>query len=149
MHGPRQDDDFGAAAARPPGRPAVGAAEVGSQRVGGLARGRGGGGAGAEFEGAPIARLATGGGGGGGGGEEGEGALQHISPGRSLDGLDSLTWSLFMSLLTHRLVFLCVDAYYFTFWDLLGDVLAAAESALCGWIGVILLSLSACEAGQV
>ena len=47
-----------------------------------------------------------------------------------------------MSLLTHRLVFLCVDTYCFIFWDLPGDVLAAPESALCGWIGVILLSLS-------
>ena len=56
--------------------------------------------------------------------------------------LDTLTWSLFMSLLTHRLVFLCVDAYCFIFWDVPGDVLAAPESALCGWIGVILLSLS-------
>ena len=46
-----------------------------------------------------------------------------------------------MSLLTHRLVPLCVDAYCFVFWDLPGDVLAAPESALCGWIGVILLSL--------
>ena len=52
-------------------------------------------------------------------------------------------WSLFMSLslLTHRLVFLCVDAYCFIFWDLPGDVLAAPESALCGWIGVIPLVL--------
>ena len=30
-----------------------------------------------------------------------------------------------MSLLTHRLVLLCVDAYCFVFWDLPGDVLAA------------------------
>ena len=29
-------------------------------------------------------------------------------------------WSLFMSLLTHRLVILCVDAYCFIFWDLPG-----------------------------
>ena len=29
-----------------------------------------------------------------------------------------------------------------SFWDLLGDVLAAPESALCGWIGVILLYIS-------
>ena len=56
----------------------------------------------------------------------------------------SLTWSLFTSLLTHRLVLLCVDAYWFIFWDLPGDVLAApgAVPALCGWMGVILLSLS-------
>ena len=47
-----------------------------------------------------------------------------------------------MSLLTLRLVFLCVDAYCFIFWDLLGDVLAAPASALCGWIGVILVTLS-------
>ena len=47
-----------------------------------------------------------------------------------------------MSLLAHRLVFLCVDAYCFLFWDLPGDVLAAPESATCAWIGVILLSLS-------
>ena len=38
------------------------------------------------------------------------------------------------SLLTHRLVLLCVYAYCFIFWDLPGDVLAAPESA----IGVIL-----------
>ena len=56
--------------------------------------------------------------------------------------IDTLTWSLLMSLLTHRLVLLCVDAYCFVFWDLPGDVLAAPESALCGWIGVIPLSLS-------
>ena len=37
--------------------------------------------------------------------------------------------SLFTSLLTHRLVLLCVDAYCFIFWDLPGDVLAAPESA--------------------
>ena len=54
----------------------------------------------------------------------------------------SLNCSLFMSLLTHRLVLLCVDAYCLVFWDLPGDVLAAPESAMCGWIGVILLSLS-------
>ena len=36
----------------------------------------------------------------------------------------------------------CVDAYYFIFWDLPGDVLAAPASALYGWIGVFLLSLS-------
>ena len=49
-----------------------------------------------------------------------------------------------MSLWTHRLVLLCVDASCFIFWDLPGDVLAAPESALCGWMGVILsLSLSA------
>ena len=53
--------------------------------------------------------------------------------------IPSLTWSLFTSLLTHRLVLLCVDANCFTFWDLPGAVLAAPESALCGWIGVILL----------
>ena len=54
----------------------------------------------------------------------------------------SLTWSLFMSLLTHRLVLLRVDAYRFVFWDLPGDVLAAPEPALCGWIGKTSLSLS-------
>ena len=47
-----------------------------------------------------------------------------------------------MPLLTHRLVLLCVDAYCFICWDLPGDVLAAPESALCGWKGVTLLSLS-------
>ena len=50
--------------------------------------------------------------------------------------------SLFTSLLTHRLVLLCVDAHCFVFWDLPGDVLAAPESALCGWIGVNSLYLS-------
>ena len=30
---------------------------------------------------------------------------------------------------------------HMAFWDLPGDVLAAPESALCGWIGVILSSL--------
>ena len=54
----------------------------------------------------------------------------------------SLTWSLFMSPLTHRLVLLCVDAYCFIFWDVPGNVLAAPASALCGWIGVTLLSPS-------
>ena len=54
----------------------------------------------------------------------------------------SLTWSLFTSLLTHRLVLLCGEAHCFIIWDVPGDVLAAPESALCGWIGVILLSLS-------
>ena len=36
--------------------------------------------------------------------------------------LASLPWTLFTSLLTHRLVLLCVDAYCFIFWDLPGDV---------------------------
>ena len=45
-----------------------------------------------------------------------------------------------MSLLTHRLVLLCVDAYCFILWDLPEDVLAAPDSALCPWIGVKLLS---------
>ena len=36
----------------------------------------------------------------------------------------------FTSLLTHRLVLLCIDAHCFIFWDLPGDVLAAPESAL-------------------
>ena len=54
----------------------------------------------------------------------------------------SVTWSLFTSLLTHRLVLLRVVAYCFIFWDLPGDVLAAPKPALCGWIGVIPLSLS-------
>ena len=54
----------------------------------------------------------------------------------------SLPWTLFTSLSTHRLVHLCIDAHCFIFWDLPGDVLAAPEAALCGWIGVILLSLS-------
>ena len=54
----------------------------------------------------------------------------------------SLPWTLFTSLLTHRLVLLCIDAHCFIFWELPGGVLAAPESALCGWIGVILLSLS-------
>ena len=42
----------------------------------------------------------------------------------------SLPWTLFTSLLTHRLVLLCIDAHCFIFWDLPGDVLAAPESAL-------------------
>ena len=42
----------------------------------------------------------------------------------------SLPWTLFTSLLTHRLVLLCIDAHRFIFWDLPGDVLAAPESAL-------------------
>ena len=47
----------------------------------------------------------------------------------------SLTWSFFISLLIHVLM------HYFSFiWDLPGDVLAAPELALCGWIGMILLS---------
>ena len=54
-------------------------------------------------------------------------------------------WSSFTSLLTHRRVLLRVDAYCFIHWDLPGDVLAAPESALYGWIGVILLSLSHLE----
>ena len=41
------------------------------------------------------------------------------------------------SLLTHRLVFLCVDAHCSISWDLPGDVLAAPQPALCGWIGAI------------
>ena len=53
-----------------------------------------------------------------------------------------LAWTLFTSLLTHRLVLHCVDAHCFIFWDLLRDVLAAPEAALCGWIAVILLFLS-------
>ena len=44
----------------------------------------------------------------------------------------------FLSLLTHRLVPLCVDAHCFILWGLPGDVLAAPEAALWGWIGVIL-----------
>ena len=55
---------------------------------------------------------------------------------------DPLTWSWFMSLLTRRLVLLCVDAYCFIVWDLPGDVLAAPEPGLCGRIGVIPFSLS-------
>ena len=48
-----------------------------------------------------------------------------------------------MALLTHRLDLFFVDAYCFIFWDLPRDVLVAPESALCGWIGVLLsLSLS-------
>ena len=54
----------------------------------------------------------------------------------------SSTWSLFTTLLTQGLVLLCVDAYCIILWDLPGDVLAAPESALCGWIGGIPLSLS-------
>ena len=34
------------------------------------------------------------------------------------------------------LVLLCVDVHRFIFRDLPGDILAAPESALCGWIGV-------------
>ena len=74
--------------------------------------------------------------------------LLFASVGRALKRIiASLTWTLFTSLLTHRLVLLCVDAGCFIFWDVPGDVLAAPESALCGWIGVILLSLSlSCKA---
>ena len=56
--------------------------------------------------------------------------------------IDAFSWSLFMSLWTHGLVNLCVDAYCFIFWDLPGNVLAAPASALCGWIGGTLLSLT-------
>ena len=42
----------------------------------------------------------------------------------------SLPWTLFTSLLTHRLVLLCIGAHCFIFWDLPGDGLAAPESAL-------------------
>ena len=42
----------------------------------------------------------------------------------------ALPWTLFTSLLTHRLVLLCIDAHCFILWDLPGDVLAAPESAL-------------------
>ena len=55
-------------------------------------------------------------------------------------GQASLPWTLFTSLLIHRLVLLCIDAHCFILWDLPGDVLAAPESAL-GLDGVILLSL--------
>ena len=49
----------------------------------------------------------------------------------------ALLWAMrSFGLWTHRLVLLCVDAYCFIFWDLPGDVLAAPESALCGWIAV-------------
>ena len=52
-----------------------------------------------------------------------------------------------MALLTHRLDLFFVDAYCFIFWDLPRDVLVAPESALCGWIGVLLsLSLSLSQA---
>ena len=44
--------------------------------------------------------------------------------------ITSLPWTLFTSLLTHRLVLLCIDAHCFIFWALPGDVLAAPESAL-------------------
>ena len=40
------------------------------------------------------------------------------------------------SLLTHRLVLLCIDTHCFVFWDLPGGVLAAPAPALCGWTGV-------------
>ena len=53
----------------------------------------------------------------------------------------SLTWTLFTSLLAHRLVLDIIDAHCFICWDVPGDVLAAPESGLCGWTGVILLSL--------
>ena len=77
--------------------------------------------------------------------------LNHCLPGFGTKH-DSLTRSLFMSLLTQRqpydrLVLLCADAYCFIFWDLPGDVLAAPESALCGWIGVIPLCLSLSSPG--
>ena len=54
----------------------------------------------------------------------------------------SLTWSLLTSLLAQRLVLLGLHAHCSIFWDLPGDVPAAPELALCGWIGVLLLSLS-------
>ena len=60
------------------------------------------------------------------------------------DGLSqfaSVPWTLVASLLTHRLVLLCADAHCFIFRDLPGDVLAP-EPALCGWRGIIPLSLS-------
>ena len=41
------------------------------------------------------------------------------------------------------LVLPCVDANWFIFWDVPGDVLAAPGSALCGWIGVVLLDRGA------
>ena len=52
----------------------------------------------------------------------------------------SLLWTLFTSLLTHRLVLLCIDAHCFIFWDLPGDVLAAPEPAL--WLDRCSTSLS-------
>ena len=42
----------------------------------------------------------------------------------------SLPWTLFTSLLTHRLVLLCSEVHCFILWDLPGGVLAAPESAL-------------------
>ena len=98
--------------------------------------GRGGGGA-----------AASGGDAGGGGAMPG--GARMTDGGRAPPALcpHSLTWSLFMSLLTHRVIFLCADAYHFISWDLPGDVLAAPASALCGWNGVILPSLSLCLPG--
>ena len=46
-----------------------------------------------------------------------------------------------MSLLTIGLSFFGL-MHTVSIWDLPGDVLAAPESALCGWVCVILLSLS-------
>ena len=65
---------------------------------------------------------------------------RHCVPGTSADSqriIASLDLGFF-----HVSIDSCVDAYYFIFWDLPGDVLAAPESALCGWRGVRLLSLS-------
>ena len=57
----------------------------------------------------------------------------------------SLPCTLFPSLLTHRLVLLCIDAHCFIFWDLPGDVLAAPESALGLDRCYTSLSLSLCS----
>ena len=48
----------------------------------------------------------------------------------SVRTIASLPWTLFTSLLTHRLVLFCIVAHCFILWDLPGYVLAAPESAL-------------------
>ena len=74
------------------------------------------------------------------------GVSQHQASARTIA---SLPWTLFTSLLTHRLVLLCIDAHCFISWDLPGDVLAAAESALglnrCNTSLSLSLSLSLCS----
>ena len=53
----------------------------------------------------------------------------------------SLSWTWFTSLLTHRLVLLCIDAHCFIFWICQGMSWQHLNQPW-GWIGVILLFLS-------